>query len=86
MPHLPKPRPIRLHHHQLLPPQDNTPNARKDVPAMIATIGVVVPSANALTPVEASAPTPNCNAPSSDEAVPAFLAKGAIASAARSDS
>lgn len=49
---------------------------------MIATIGVVVPLAKALTPAEASAPIPNCSAPSNDEAVPAFFAKGAIASAA----
>jgi len=49
---------------------------------MIATIGVAVVPPKALTAIEANAPIPICRVPSKEEAVPAFLSKGASASAA----
>ena len=56
--------------------------ANTDVPAITATIGTAVPLLKALTAIEDKAPIPICNVPSRDEAVPAFLSKGANDSAA----
>jgi len=51
--------------------------ASKEVTAITTTIGVEVPLLNTLTATEANVPTPICRNPNREEAVPAFLLKGA---------
>ena len=56
--------------------------ANTEVPAITTIIGTAVPLLKALTATDAKAPIPICKVPSREEAVPAFLSKGANASAA----
>ena len=58
------------------------PIATTVVPAITATMGIADALPNVLTATDPRAPMPICKVPSSDEAVPAFLSKGARASAA----